>query len=163
MKKTIFILLLLLSLGTMHYFSSRDGVTSNSQSNAVIDIVDQIRDKVTLRNENLIKIKDVIINKLRKYNKSFLVRKAAHFSMYAIIGGLLMIVVYSFLKNILISAKFSFICTALYAIFDEVFQLTVNGRAGSIKDVIIDSTGAFFSILIISIILLTKQKLKRKI
>ena len=53
MKKFVYILLLLISMGTMHYFSSQDGSTSKAQSNAVIEIIDDIRDKVTIKNERI--------------------------------------------------------------------------------------------------------------
>ena len=50
MKKFVYILLLIISMGTMHYFSSQDGSTSKAQSNAVIEIIDDIREKVTIKN-----------------------------------------------------------------------------------------------------------------
>ena len=53
MKKFVYILLLIISMGTMHYFSSQDGSTSKAQSNAVIEIIDDIRDKVTIKNERI--------------------------------------------------------------------------------------------------------------
>lgn len=44
---------------------------------------------MTLQDERLIKLKDSVINRLRKFDKSFLVRKLVHFLIYAIIGGFL--------------------------------------------------------------------------
>ena len=65
MKKFVYILLLIISMGTMHYFSSQDGSTSKAQSNAVIEIIDDIRDKVTIKNENVKRLGfDVLTGKL---------------------------------------------------------------------------------------------------
>lgn len=155
-KKTIFIMMLIIllamSMGGMYYFSSQDGSTSSVQSNMVIDIIEEIRDKVTLKNEELIKIKDTIINNLRGYNKSLVVRKAAHFGIYATIGGTMMIIIYLLSKQIIFSACISFTLTFLYAVFDEKRQLGVTGRSGSLRDVFIDSSGALLAISILAFI-----------
>ena len=146
------ILLLAMSMGGMYYFSSQDGNTSSVQSNMVIDIIEEIRDEVTLKNEELIKIKDKIISSLRRYGKSFVVRKAAHFGIYAVIGGVMMIIIYLISKQIIFSACISFALTFLYAVFDEKRQLSVTGRSGSLRDVFIDSSGALLAISILAFI-----------
>ena len=149
MKKIILILLLIAAMGTMHYFSTQDGQTSTNQSNAVIEVLDKVRDKVTLKDERLVKINEIIMGKLKKYKKSTIVRKAAHFSMYALIGGIAMIVIYSFSKKIFLAASVSFILSVLYAVFDEKTQIAVDGRNGNIMDVFIDSSGALVAITIL--------------
>ena len=149
MKKIIYILLLIAAMGTMHYFSTQDGQTSTNQSNAVIEVLDKVRDKVTLKDERLVKINEIIMGKLKKYKKSTIVRKAAHFSMYALIGGITMIVIYSFSKKIFLAASVSFILSVLYAVFDEKTQIAVDGRNGNIMDVFIDSSGALVAITIL--------------
>ena len=150
----------MMSIGTMYYFSSQDLSTSISQSNTVVEIIDEIRNKVTLQDEILIKIKDTIMNKLKKYEKHFIVRKAAHFFMYAVIGGLMMLVVYSFLKRVFLSASLSFTFTFLFAVFDEKSQLAVDGRTASLRDILIDSSGALLSIIILSILFLIKNRME---
>ena len=154
MKKCIFILLLIMSMGTMYYFSSQDGNTSSVQSHMALNIVEEIRDKVTLKNEDLINIKDKIKNSLKGYSKNVIVRKAAHFGMYAIIGGIMMIIMYSISKQVIFSACISFALTFLYAVFDERRQLNIAGRTGNLTDVFIDSAGAISSIAILSFIFL---------
>ena len=149
MKKIIYILLLIASMGLMHYFSTQDGQASRNQSNAVIEVLDKVRDKVTLKDERLVKINEIIMGKLKKYKKSTIVRKAAHFSMYALIGGIAMIVIYSFSKKIFLAASVSFIPSVLYAVFDEKTQIAVDGRNGNIMDVFIDSSGALVAITIL--------------
>lgn len=141
-----------MSMGGMYYFSSQEGSVSSTQSNMVIEVIDKIRDRVTLQNEELIKINEKIINKLRGYGKSFVVRKAAHFSIYATIGGLMMIILYLLSKQIIFSGCISFTLAFLYAVFDERRQLDIDGRSGSLKDVFIDSSGALFAICILAFI-----------
>ena len=65
MKKIICILLLVSVLGGMYYFSSQEGDVSSQQSHKVVEIIDKVRDKVTLKDEKLIEIKDKIYSKLR--------------------------------------------------------------------------------------------------
>ena len=160
MKKYVYILLLMISMGTMQYFSSQDGSTSKAQSNAVIEIIDDIRDKVTIKNEKLKKINEAVMKELKKHKKSLLVRKAAHFTMYAVIGGTAMLVIYSFSKHIFLSACLSFTLAFLYAVFDERSQMAVDGRSGNFTDVLIDSSGALLAILILSILFMIIKGIK---
>ena len=163
MKKIIYILLLIAAMGTMHYFSTQDGQTSTNQSNAVIEVLDKVRDKVTLKDERLVKINEIIMGKLKKYKKSTIVRKAAHFSMYALIGGIAMIVIYSFSKKVILSASLAFIFSVLYAAFDEKSQIAIDGRNGNLMDVFIDSSGALVAITILSILFFIGKTFKKRI
>ena len=47
------------------------------------------------------------------------------------------------------------ILSITYAYYDEMRQLSVSGRVGSIKDVVIDSSGAFVGICTIFFIVIT--------
>lgn len=78
----------------------------------------------------------------------FVVRKVAHFTIYAILGILSVLNTVtsekiSLVKRFLISAVF---CLG-YAISDEIHQLFVPGRSCEIRDVLIDFTGALIGIL----------------
>ena len=159
-KKFMCILLLIASICVMHYFSTQDGVTSANQSNTAIQIIDKIREKVTLKNNKLEYINEKIQNKLKPYGKSFVVRKMAHFSMYALIGGVGMIVIFLFSENIFMSASLSFVFTVLYALFDEFTQLGIDGRDGNIIDVFIDSSGCFVAITALTILFLIQRGIK---
>ncbi|MGM9551422.1 MAG: VanZ family protein [Clostridia bacterium] len=79
----------------------------------------------------------------------FATRKLAHFSVYALLGFLiylLMKVAYSITtwKSVILSPVFS----ALYAATDEFHQLFVSGRSGRIQDVFIDFSGAVFGMAV---------------
>ena len=49
----------------------------------------------------------------------------------------------------------------LIGIIDEAIQLSVPGRVGSIIDVLLDSSGALFSILIVTLILYLVERKKK--
>lgn len=78
------------------------------------------------------------------YVSSLVVRKGAHFSLYLVLG----ILTFQLLKNYHFSLLkllfFSFLFCLFYAITDEVHQLFVINRYGSIIDVCIDSAGSFW-------------------
>ena len=81
--------------------------------------------------------------KIRSVNG--VVRKYAHFILFFILGVVLFI-------TLLVSFKFKsiwrlwtvcLVVCALYAAFDEVHQLLVDGRGAQVKDVAIDFAGSF--------------------
>lgn len=165
MKKFIVIMLVIISIGGMYYFSSQNGNVSGSQSQIVVNIIDKVRDKVTLKNQNLIKVQTKIYDKLRKLgSKSYIVRKMAHFIIYALIGISLLLFMYVFSKKLMLSSIIAFILSVTYACYDEYRQISIPGRSGSIKDVFIDSCGALtgiiltFSIILIIKLIISKTK-----
>lgn len=165
MKKFIVIMLVIISIGGMYYFSSQNGNVSGSQSQIVVNIIDKVRDKVTLKNQNLIKVQTKIYDKLRKIgSKSYIVRKMAHFIIYALIGISLLLFMYVFSKKLMLSSIIAFILSVTYACYDEYRQISIPGRSGSIKDVLIDSCGALtgiiltFGIILIIKLIISKTK-----
>ena len=143
MKKFLVFMLVVCSIGGMYYFSSQDAQVSGSQSQLVVRFIDKIRDKVTLQDEKLIKIQTKIYEKLKGFgSKSYIVRKMAHFSIYALT------------KKLILSSSIALLLSIMYACYDEYRQLSVPGRSGSIKDVFIDSLGALTGITLIFIIIL---------
>ncbi len=78
----------------------------------------------------------------------FIVRKAAHFTEYAILGVLLALELAYFVKGWL-RRFFEPLTFALQASFiDETIQLFVEGRSGQVSDMWIDTAGAALGILI---------------
>lgn len=94
-------------------------------------------------------------------NCQFIVRKAAHFSIYGMLGILT-----------LISCKFSnigkyqfisaIICL-IYAISDEIHQYFVDGRSCELRDVIIDFSGSVTGISGILIIFYIISKIRKEV
>lgn len=94
--------------------------------------------------------KDVTEDKLIEVKEIFTtpVRKTAHFTIYLILGILIMLLMSEYnisnKKQIFISILICF----LYSVSDEVHQLFVSGRSGEIRDVFIDTTGSILGILV---------------
>ncbi len=83
----------------------------------------------------------------------FIVRKTAHFSLYFILGFLAFMSTISYRKlKLKIRALLSYSICLLYAVSDEVHQLFVAGRSGEIRDVLIDFSGAFLAVLILTLL-----------
>ena len=126
MKKFLVFMLVVCSIGGMYYFSSQDAQVSGSQSQLVVRFIDKIRDKVTLQDEKLIKIQTKIYEKLKGFgSKSYIVRKMAHFSIYALIGISLLLFIY--LKYIITPILFPQVSYFLYfLIVSFLFQVPLN-------------------------------------
>ena len=162
MKKFLCLLLVVFTMGAMYYFSGQDGEKSKVQSDTAVKVIDEIRNEITLKDEKLISIKEKVFNKLKQYgNKGLIVRKMAHFSIYAAIGTSICLLLYALTKKIFISSTLAFMISAMYAYYDELTrQAQVVGRVGTIKDVFIDSAGAFTGIAILFAIVVTFNGLR---
>lgn len=90
-----------------------------------------------------------------------LVRKTAHFTVYASLGASVL----ASLKITLPRRRYlpcaaQAICT-LYAVSDEVHQLFVAGRSCEVRDVVIDSLGAFVGITALLLLFFCINRKKR--
>lgn len=74
---------------------------------------------------------------------SFVVRKTAHFTEYACLGFL----GYIWLHRIRRGWLYALAGTVVYAVTDEIHQIFTPGRACEIRDMLVDSSGAFFGIV----------------
>lgn len=145
MKKNILrIILILLLLGTFYIifgFSSQDGEKSGSLSRRITEkiatFIPQIQKENEIEKENIMNTMERII------------RKIAHFSIYTVVGLLLMALVSTYNikeKNRLI---ISLTTGIIYASSDEIHQSFVPGRSPMITDVVIDTMGVILGILLI--------------
>ena len=134
--------------------SSFGHTSSDAQSNLFVDFIAQNFPHVRHGLENnLISLSTLI----------FLVRKTAHFTEYAILGSLFFLNLKSWQRpksstsmNILLSLIFSF----LYACTDELHQIFVPGRSAQFRDILIDTLGASFGVLITYLIIKLFVKVK---
>lgn len=108
--------------------SNTNGNDSSSQSNFFADIILQF---INIDKETL----------------TFLIRKIAHMSEYAILA---LFTYYALIKiafNKRIIFQITFLISFLYACSDEFHQLFISGRSGQFTDIIIDSTGCLIMLL----------------
>ncbi len=76
------------------------------------------------------------------------IRKCAHAAEYMLLGLLLAGAVYISSKNKLWNVALPYCIGTVYAVTDEVHQLFVPGRSGRFTDVLIDSFGVLFGVVI---------------
>jgi acetobutylicum phosphotransbutyrylase BH3707 len=115
--------------------------TSHIQSQKVVQKI--YTNKQTVENNKIIK--------KNKYDQK--IRKIAHVTEFAILNIFFINLIYQLkekfkLKYLIISI----ILTFIYACTDEIHQIFVQGRTSSFIDVLIDTTGAITTSLIIYII-----------
>lgn len=129
-------------------FSASDGKESGSLSEEVLTTVFNV---ITPYPDDSEKIEDLV----DKYHFPF--RKFAHFTVYFILGFLVMNALLSLgiTRRAVIIAV---IICVLSAIFDEVHQLFVDGRHGSVADALLDSSGSCLSIYLFSRLILLRGK-----
>ncbi len=154
MKKLILWILVISCMGTIFFFSSQEASESREISSGLIKTFVRVLDFNNKLNENQV---DTIAE-----NLTFIVRKGAHFSIYAVLCILLALL----LKEYSIFGKWRFILSVLvcflYACSDEAHQMFVPGRSGEIRDIIIDTCGAIAGFLILSCLTVLKNKFKSK-
>ena len=134
-------ILIILLLGTFYIifgFSSQNSTKSSSISGKISkDIVNITRKKETEQEKKR-------IAKLIEPG----IRKLAHFSIYTVVGFLLMSLCFTYKTNINKKIIISLIIGVIYACSDELHQTFVAGRSGEARDVLIDTSGVFIGICI---------------
>lgn len=134
LRKVIKFTLVICCMLIIFMFSSDSGTASSKKSDSVIiNLVEVISNK-KVNNKDRDKY-------IEKY--VFPVRKCAHFTIYLILG----ILVISLLSEYRIlnskTVLYTLLIVFLYASSDEFHQLFVSGRSSEIRDVLIDSSGGF--------------------
>ena len=141
----ILIILLLCTFYIIFGFSSQDGEKSGGISKRITDF---ILEKSSKYNSLEISEKEQVNKRTER-----VIRKIAHFSIYTLVGFLLMALLSTY-ENIKRKNQI-YISTMLgisYAISDEIHQSFTPGRGPKITDVFIDSLGVFFGIIVILLI-----------
>lgn len=145
MKKHLPIVLVLLTTLFIWTNSLLPGSISSSQSGFITNLIYPIF-------KNIMSIDTLTV----------IIRKLAHFTEYAILGITL---AYFYLSR---SKQNKYLLLALLqgvitAVIDESIQLLVPNRAGLITDVLIDTSGVVFGILVFYLIFRNKFKSKNNI
>jgi len=130
-------------------FSNENGRESTKTSDTFLYKIVEVITSEKLTKEDKIELTN-------KY--MFIVRKCAHFFLYFALA----ILVFIYLKEYIdISPSiiiYTIIFIIIYASSDEIHQLFISNRSGSIKDVLIDTSGGVTSILISYFICKLKMK-----
>lgn len=142
MKKIISIILLVLWMSLIFYFSHQPSYTSDKASNGVIDKLINIVEKVSKYEFNEEELN--IINK----SLVFPVRKSAHFIIYLILGILFYNLIRLYMNKKFKILIISILMCVIYACSDEIHQLFIFSRSGELRDVLIDSIGSLLGVMI---------------
>lgn len=151
--RVILIILLIMTFGIIFGFSSQDGEKSGGISKK---ITIAITNPIKSIQEKPIEEKEAIIERTES-----VIRKIAHFSIYTLVGFLLMLLFSTYKIKEFNRLSISLIIGIIYATLDEIHQSFIPERSASIFDVILDGQGVLFgiciSLLIIKISLLMKD------
>jgi acetobutylicum phosphotransbutyrylase len=132
-------------------FSSEDAVESSDTSGVITDMTVHtlVKDYEKMPSTKQISIYDKI---------SHIVRKTAHFSIYALLGFCISTAIG---KRRLFSkgSAFTVLICFLYAFSDELHQKYVDGRSCEFKDMMIDTSGAVVGMLISLTLLMIIHKI----
>ena len=151
--RCILVLFLFCTFVVIFNFSNQDSEKSGSTSQKVTEAITKDVKSIQKLNKNE---KAKVIDKIED-----VIRKIAHFSLYALVGFLLMALFSTYNineKNKIIS---TIIIGAIYAISDEFHQSFIPGRSGQVSDVFLDTLGVTVGGLFILLIIKTVNKLKK--
>lgn len=146
-KRFIKFIPMILMMAVIFLFSCKQGDDSSEQSGRILQAIIKI-----VENFSSGGISDEMLGYLHLF-----IRKAAHFTEYALLGVTIIYAIYDFFKRKALSIPVSFLIAVLYASSDEVHQYFVPGRYGTPMDVLIDSCGAITGI-VISFLIFRKKK-----
>lgn len=129
---------------TIFGFSNQNSETSAGLSqkvtNFVVEMIPSIKDMPEPEKENVV---DRIEN---------IIRKIAHYSIYTLVGILLMSLMITYKLKELDRIAVSLIIGVIYASTDEIHQAFVPGRGPLVTDVILDSMGVLTGICIVLLV-----------
>ncbi len=92
------------------------------------------------------------------------IRKIAHMTEFGILFLLLLIPASLFIKKMSVRPVTAFAISFLYGVSDEIHQLFVPGRAGMVRDVLIDMLGVVMALILYLVIAIpVRKRIRRKI
>ena len=139
--RLVIVILLLATFIRIFCFSNQNGTQSSGVSRKVTEIVTSNMKKVQRMPKSE---KEIFLEHTEK-----IIRKLAHFSIYTIVGLLMMSLMSTYKLKQSEKIWTSLIVGVLYASSDEIHQYFVLGRSARVFDVIIDSAGVCLGICIV--------------
>lgn len=146
--RAILIIALIGTFSIIFGFSNQDSKTSGGISQKVTEFIIKFIPSIQQKEENQ---REEVIDRIES-----VIRKIAHFSIYTLVGFLLMSLMSTYKIKEINQIGTSLIIGVIYASTDEIHQAFIPGRGPQITDVMLDSlgvlTGIFISMLLIEII-----------
>ena len=82
----------------------------------------------------------------------FVLRKCAHFVIYLLLGGSLTNALRFSRVNPKVALRGAFLWCVAYSVSDEIHQWFISGRSAQVRDILIDSFGAFTGALTVALL-----------
>lgn len=152
--RAILIILLIAIFTTIFDFSSQDGEKSGSLSREITEVVTKDIKSIQKLEKNA---KEEALKKIEH-----IIRKIAHFSIYMLVGILMMSLMYTYKLEQFKKIGVSFVVGLLYAISDEIHQSFIPDRSPLVGDVCIDSCGVIVGIGIVVIVCKIIEEIKQR-
>lgn len=152
--RVILIILLIGTFSIIFGFSSQDSEKSSGISRKVTEI---ITNPIKSIQEKPQQEKEQILSRIES-----VVRKIAHFSIYTVVGFLLMALFSTYKLEEMNRFSYSLIIGVVYASSDEIHQCFTPGRGPQITDVIIDTMGVLLGILLVMLVIKIYKKIVSK-
>ncbi len=155
-KQIILWICLVLWMSVIFMFSAQNGEDSAELSGGITEqvikiMVEDYEEMTPVQQENV------------QNNVSFIVRKTAHFTEYAILGAILVLLVGTYTSLLKWRMLISWCAGTVYAMTDEFHQTFSDGRSPKVFDVCVDSAGVIFGVAImLAFCYIAIDKRKRK-
>ena len=143
--RTILIVMLIITFFIIFSFSNQDGEESGGLSRAITE-------GVTKNVKSIQKLEQTKKEKVLKRIEG-IIRKIVHFSIYTLVGLLLMALFSTYKLKEFHRIGISLIIGIIYAISDEIHQMFIADRTSKATDVMIDSFGVLFGILLVMLVI----------
>ena len=157
-KRTVLWLAVILLSLRIFGFSSDTGPESDSMSQKITKVVVNVVEKSIPTSAQSESDSEKLFELFH-----FIVRKTAHFSIYALLAVLTLLLARSYELKMRVSALISASYCLLFAVSDEIHQLFVSGRSGQISDVFIDFCGTLCGIGFVSLICFLWNRRKKSV
>lgn len=158
-KRLLYALPALLVMGIIFYFSSQHAEQSSESSSYVLETVLIVVDELY---EAMGKEPSDIHQNISMDWFTFIIRKIAHTTEYALLGGCLSFYFYKMQHKKKTLFLGSVLVGFLYACTDELHQFFVPGRSCEFRDVLIDTNGVFLGTLAFLFLLWLQSHIHRK-
>lgn len=145
-KRTVYLLCTILIVMFIFYNSIKNGEESSKASMSVLNIINGIINKIGI-NFTL---------------DGYFIRKLAHFIEFFLFGVFIMLTFISFTNKVFGVLGFPMFFAIFIPVIDEYIQLFSEGRASSVKDVLLDFCGSISGIILVCIIYKLKNRLKNR-
>lgn len=153
LRITLPMILLVLWMWLILYFSTDTAIQSNSKSVFIEQIVGPIIQKISIILRG---------HEISSANMQFIVRKMAHMFNFGVLSFLSYLSCYSIKPRKFLSSLFAIVFSTTFALVDEFYQTFIPGRSGSVRDVLIDSIGIYAAVFFLAIVMNIYEKWIRK-